>query len=317
MIKSREFLFLFDGRDCVPNGEREPGLNGPRIDVGSARAVITDVCLKRSVRDFFFNVSRRKNEKILNRREMSYCEDGPVPLKDSLFTDLDIAEGDLKGKSTSEINNLLASRFIDYRLFGAILNVGKDLVSRTGPVQIETTKSLNIPHVIQLQISSVMASDKQHSAGALGTSVILDYAAFLTHGIIKQSLGNKTGAVEEDAARFFTALWNGLKVKQTRTKFNQIPRLLISLVMTDQRTQVPMLRKSISLTSEFIPNFQSCILKVDELANLIAKFAGKIEVIEFMEDPWINLQINAEQLKSIRDLPIYVANCPPMVPLEI
>ena len=71
--KSREFLLVFDARDCVPNGDREPGIGGPRVDSQSGKAIITDVCIKRTIRNYFLKINL-SGVKIMARQGLEFSE---------------------------------------------------------------------------------------------------------------------------------------------------------------------------------------------------------------------------------------------------
>jgi Cas7 group CRISPR-associated protein Csh2 len=68
ILNSRQILFLFDARDCNPNGERETGMEGPRIDPLSGRALITDVCFKFNIRNYFIKTYDSIKDNVLMRR---------------------------------------------------------------------------------------------------------------------------------------------------------------------------------------------------------------------------------------------------------
>jgi len=310
-MKSREILFLMDSRDSNPNGEREPGMEGPRIDPLTNRAILSDVCLKRILRDYFL-VKNKEYDYILMRQEFEYSTTGRVPIKNSLEKDLGTDETALKKTSAEQLYDKISNQFIDHRLFGSIFYLKKQLYATTGPVQFENALSLNIPQIITFAISSTMASEKDKGAGSLGKTSVLNYAILAIHGIIKEALSKKSKATEDDAKKLFDALWNGVSSKITRTKFQQLPRLLISLVMKDHRFQIPHFRDSIKLKNENVSNFKECVLVLDDLANMVEKHANQIECIELREDPFTKYEYGGKKFTSLKDVLKNIPNCPPL-----
>ncbi|MHA1360050.1 MAG: type I CRISPR-associated protein Cas7 [Candidatus Helarchaeota archaeon] len=300
-MKTREILFVMDSRDSNPNGERETGIGGARIDPSTNRAIISDVCLKRILRDYFM-ITERDGDRVLLKQTFKYSENGRIPVKETLLEDLGIEESALRKMDANQLQKLIISVFIDHRLFGSIVFLNKKLFATTGAVQFENTLSLNIPQVISFAITSTMASEKGKGAGAIGKTSILNYAIFSIHGLIKEALSEKTGATEEDAEKLFDALWNAVNSTITRTKVQQSSRLIISLVMKDPRFQIPHFKDAIKLKQENVSCFQDCLFIMDNLMNLILKYKDQIEKIEYQEDLFISYVYKEEKFKSFKEI---------------
>ncbi|MHA1767546.1 MAG: CRISPR-associated protein [Promethearchaeota archaeon] len=309
LIKSRQILFIFDARDCNPNSDRDPANQGPRIDSETGKALITDVCLKRMIRDYFLN-KNNKFEKILSRNSLTFVSTGFIPPKQVFLQDVGLEEEDFNNKDPSEIYTKICMNFIDHRLFGSIFWIKGKLYATTGPVQFEISHSLNLPKVYRISISSSMASEKEKGAGALGKYFFINYGIFLTHGIIKQSLAEYSNALESDCIKLFEGLWFGTYNLLTRSKNNMNPRLLLSLKFHDQRTQIPFLKQSIQLHDKKVYSFKDCIFNIDKFVEILKIHHDKIEIIEYREDPYIKYKYNSKNLNSIEELSNIIPNCP-------
>jgi CRISPR-associated protein Csh2 len=314
-MKSRDILFIFDARDCIPNGERETGAEGPRIDAFSNKTIISDVCLKRTIRDYFL-IKGDEVDNILVRQKFEYSDIGRISMKKTLIEDIGIKKDTLKEMDENKLYDAIKTKFIDHRLFGSIFYLNRELTTTTGAVQFENTLSYNEPNVIEFAITSTIASESGKGAGAMGRSYIIDYAIFPVHGIAKESLSKISGASELDIIKLFDALWNGIKSRITRTKFQQSPRLIISLVMKDHRLQIPKFKSSISLVNQNVSSFENCEFEITEFVELVKNFNDQIEMIEFREDPFVKYRYKEDNLDSINKIVKYIPDCPRLVELK-
>jgi len=310
IMKSRDLLFIFDARDCNPNAERLSGMEGPRIDPLTNKAILSDVCLKRMIRDYFLKTFDLETDKILVRQAFVYTYDGQIPMKKTFIKDLGYNKEQLKKKSREELIDLIKSRFIDHRLFGSIFQVKRELFQTTGPVQFENSFSLNIPEILKFSITSTLASETGKGAGAIGKYYVLNYAIFLVHGIIKESLAKHSGATEEDIIKLYKGMWEGIKSKITRTKFQQLPRLLISIVPKDFRFQIPHLKNTIVLKKENPKNFEDCILNLNYFIEKIEKYKDQIHKIEYLADPELSYEYKENKYMNFENIKKIIKDCP-------
>jgi CRISPR-associated protein Cas7/Csh2 subtype I-B len=303
VAKSRQILFLYDCRDGNPNGERDSVLSGPRIDPYNKKAMVSDLCLKRIVRDYFQDKYPKDTDKrILVQNELRYSESESVELKDIFLNDLGKNEDEIASLNFDQKKSLLSSRFIDHRLFGSLLRVDKALYSTTGATQFEIAHSLNIPYIISPTITSTIASEAGKGAGALGKTHILNYALIAFNGIIKNSLAKLSGMNEGDVLLLFEALWNGILAKTTRTKPQLLPRLLISIISKEPNFQLPLLTKYIENENINAKNFLEISLNMEKFVNLISQFIDQIECIEYRMDPEIQLIYKGKNYNSFAEI---------------
>lgn len=315
IAKSRELIFLFDAKDCNPNGERDTHASGPRIDGETGRAIVTDLRIKRFVRDYFLKTSDSNNEKILVKRDFIYKQNEVKHFKDVFIDDLPFDEEKIKDLNEKQIYDSLAETFIDHRLFGHLFEVSNNLYGITGPVQFETTFSLNKPSIIPITITSELSSESTKGAGAMGQYHILNYAIFPVRGIVKYSLARISKATESDIRRLYDGLWDGLKTLNTRSKIGQTPRLLLSFVMKKPGYQIPRIRSIFDdyRVNEKLEDIQDVSFDLERFKILIGNFGNKIEYIEYREDPVLKFVIGKTEIHSITEISNLIKNVPPFI----
>jgi len=318
IAKSRELMFVFDAKHCNPNGERDTHARGPRIDGETGRAIVSDLRIKRTIRNYFLKTSTKDNEKILVRRDFVY-ENGDIKhFKDVFLEDLKIEENELKKLNEQQIYDLLADTFIDHRLFGQLFQISNNTYGITGSVQFESTFSLNKPVLIPVTITSTLSSESTKGAGAMGQFHILDYAIFPVHGIIKHSLAKISKAKELDVLRLYDGLWNGLKTLNTRSKIGQNPRLLLGFVMKKPGYQIPRIRnlfKDVKFNKNPI-DIRDVIFDLGRFKIILENFGDKIESIEFWEDPILKYLIEDKVICSLTEISRYIKKPPTFISIQ-
>jgi len=238
------------------------------------------------------------------RRKFIYDDNNLKDFKEVFLDDLGFSEDDFKELDTKRILNLISEKFIDFRLFGQLFQILGAHYGITGPIQFENSFSLNIPNIFSIPITSTLASESNKGAGAMGKYIFLDYALFSIHGIVKNSLAMISKATESDIFRLFDGLWNGLKSLNTRSKFGQNPRLLLSFVMKEPGYQIPRLRNIFNETK--IPkkgvSITDFTINLGRLEKILKLFKTKIEKIEFKEDPILKYDLKSKIYDSITEI---------------
>ena len=296
-MKKKEILFLWDGENWNPNGDflRD---NAPRFDEISEIAEVTDVRIKRTIRD---EIIKSNPDSIFVKKYME--GDSVLDAKGAIRTVIDV-----KGKSKEEIIKEVLSKFIDLRAFGAIIPItgskdkkkkgreepsdeqAKDDVSDvnfTGPVQFRMSKSLHKVDIEEIQGTGAFASDKNKENNTFRTESILKYAIFATYGIIDNYNAAKTNFSEEDELKILKALWNGTKNLTSRSKMGQMPRFMLIITYKDD-TFIGDLNNSIKLDStkddRKIRGLNDFKADFSLLKEKMSKYADKIEKIEYVSD---------------------------------
>lgn len=209
IVKNRyEFVILFDVKDGNPNGDPDTD-NMPRIDPQTGEGIVTDVCLKRKVRNYVQMVkeSKRpfdiyiKERAILNRQiEEAYAQ-----------PEVEDVEGYDKVHQARE---WLCANYWDIRTFGALMTSGKNAGQVRGPVQMTFARSvepiISISNCITRQsVTTEAESEKQKGENrTMGRKYTVPYALYMGYGYISANLAMQSGFSEEDLELFWQGLTN-------------------------------------------------------------------------------------------------------------
>jgi CRISPR-associated protein Csd2 len=214
LINNRyDFVLLFDVKDGNPNGDPDAG-NLPRVDPETGNGLVTDVCLKRKVRNYveLFKVKEPGYEIYI--KEKAILNDQNERAYKALGVELAEKEGKRKGgDKTEEARNWMCRNFYDVRTFGAVMSTGVNCGQVRGPVQLTFARSIN--QVIPLEHSITRmavatraeAEAQQGDNRTMGRKYIIPYGLYRCHGFISAPLAVQTGFSEEDLELF----WNALK----------------------------------------------------------------------------------------------------------
>lgn len=212
-----DFVLLFDVKDGNPNGDPDAG-NLPRVDAETGRGLVTDVSLKRKVRNFVGLVKGEqppfeiyvKEKAILNKQhERAY---------QAIPGGVEILAGDDKkrkgGDKVSEARDWMCQNFFDVRTFGAVMSTGINCGQVRGPVQLTFARSID-PIVAQehsitrMAVATEAEAEKQGGDNrTMGRKFTVPYGLYVAHGFVSAHLANQTGFNEEDLELFWQSLVN-------------------------------------------------------------------------------------------------------------
>jgi len=291
----REIIFLYDVTEANPNGDPDEG-NRPRMD-DDGKNIVTDVRLKRTIRDYWLNKYNNDTEgkKVLIHREFT-SEGHVMTMENLVLRYLDLEEEKNSSKVLNKIITEVPKMFLDVRAFGAAVTVKGANYSHTGTVQFGLGKSLNKPSINTITITTTMASGKEKTAGTFGEYHIVDYSLILFHGIACEYNAKKVEFTEEDLKEIYDGLWNGTKMLNTRTKFNHMPQLLISVVSKENNFQIGDLDRRISLINENIKNIREAEIDISGFISRLDQFKENIEKIEIKEQDGLTYIDNEEKI---------------------
>lgn len=220
-----DFLLFFDVKDGNPNGDPDAG-NLPRIDAETGEGLVTDVCLKRKIRNYvyltrgdtpFYDIFI-KEKAILNRTM--------AKLYEGLGIDLDASPqdpGDGKKRNTkgqAQGNEVLRGRegmcrnYFDVRTFGAVMSTGPNAGQVRGPVQLTFARSLEpivtLEHSItRMAVATEAEAEKQGGDNrTMGRKYTVPYGLYRGQGFISAHLATQTGFSQDDLDLFWEALRN-------------------------------------------------------------------------------------------------------------
>ena len=224
-IKNRyEFVILFDVENGNPNGDPDAG-NMPRIDPESGLGLVTDVCLKRKIRNYVETVKEGeagyqiyiREDVPLNRSDRKACENLGITETD----DKKVTEGLKKLKKNDpdadlKIRDYMCQNFFDIRTFGAVMTtfvkVSLNCGQVRGPVQIGFARSID-PIVSQevtiTRVAITTEKDAEDKKTEMGRKSIVPYGLYRAEGYVSANLARKvTGFTEEDLDLLWEAIIN-------------------------------------------------------------------------------------------------------------
>jgi CRISPR-associated protein Csh2 len=247
-----EILFLYETKDCNPNGDPLDE-DRPRTDPDTNQALVTDVRIKRTIRDYLFDVL---DEDILVRDtfdEEGFLRDGKGRARD-FFEEADLSDDDNIQEAAKKVKETILDRCIDARLFGSTLPVehaGKDTsVKVTGPAQFTGfSRSLHEVEPQFVQGTAAYASQEGATQKSFREDFLLPYACIGTYGIVNEVAAQDANLTEDDVDLMLEGLWNGTKNLISRSKMGHQPLFLMRVRHEDQ-AQVGDLSSLLELESD-------------------------------------------------------------------
>ncbi|MDR3708830.1 MAG: type I-B CRISPR-associated protein Cas7/Csh2 [Capsulimonadaceae bacterium] len=239
-VTKSEVLFLYESTYSVPNGD--PFTGEQRYDEETKRILVSDVRIKRFIRDYFIDngvdVFVRNDRSNVKAASEGDAESGSAARFNTLEANAK------KGASAQEI----LTELIDVRLFGGISTKAKNAINLTGPVQFALLNpSLNAVDLRMHQNTSVFASSTEKSRGAIGTTTVVPYSLNQIHGWVNPYAARDTKLTSKDVDDMLCALWNSINNANTRSKSNQSSLLLLQLVYTEPSKKLYGLDRTIKI----------------------------------------------------------------------
>ncbi len=203
-----EFVYLFDVKDGNPNGDPDAG-NLPRVDAETGEGLVTDVCLKRKVRNFVqLTQVENQNRKIFIREKAILNN-----LIDESHEQESVKDKE-KGDKTEAARQWMCGNYYDIRTFGAVMSTGKNAGQVRGPVQMTFSRSVDpivaSEHSItRMAVTTEKEAEKQSGENrTMGRKFTVPYGLYRCHGFISAHLANQTGFDESDLELFWLSLMN-------------------------------------------------------------------------------------------------------------
>lgn len=227
-----DFTFFIQARNCNPNGDPDMG-NLPRIDEESMHGFITDVCIKRNIRDYISEAFAGVEGMDIVIREATNINESIAKVV------LDVNDGvlDKKKKKNTKVEDasvLACKRYFDVRTFGAVLSTGLNAGQIKGPVQFEFGRSLDPIFVKDVtitrnchtegdydtlekyrELAESLSDDKKRT---MGRKQFIPYGLYRVNGYISASIANKTGFDENDLSKLFESILNMYNYSSSASK---------------------------------------------------------------------------------------------------
>lgn len=260
LAENSDFLFLYDGTLCNPNGDPDQE-NKPRMDYDTDTNLVTDTRVKRYIRDFLkaesieifvdmegdTKVSPDSKLKAVINRVLSdenalagiFGDNQSLKtafekiLKEKKETE-NIFKA-LQDKKTIELNTflleyLVKEKFIDIRMFGSAFAVGGFTKAYTGAIQLNWGYSL---HKVELVDSATIVTTMNDDNSMFGKDYRVYYSLLAFNGSINRFAAQHNGLTVKDRDTFRHAIWNSISARPTRSKMNQYPQLYLEVVYNE------------------------------------------------------------------------------------
>lgn len=204
--KRYDFVFLFDVQDGNPNGDPDAG-NLPRIDPETGMGLVTDVCLKRKVRNFVQMTQSPKTHDIFIR------EKGILNNLIDEAHEQESVKNKEKGKKIEAARQYMCSRYYDIRAFGAVMTTGKNAGQVRGPVQLTFSRSIDPIITLEHSITRMAVTNEKDASETgdnrtMGRKFTVPYGLYRCHGFVSAHFAKQTGFSDEDLELFWQALIN-------------------------------------------------------------------------------------------------------------
>lgn len=214
-----DFVYIFDVKDGNPNGDPDAG-NLPRVDAETGMGLVTDVCLKRKVRNYAqeakglsegYDIFIKEKAVLNNLIDEAHESDAVKNVKDT------------KDK-TSAARDVMCKKYYDIRTFGAVMSTGKNAGQVRGPIQFTFARSVDpivtSEHSItRMAVATEKEAEKQGGDNrTMGRKATVPYGLYVCHGFVSANLAKQTGFSQEDLDLFWEALKNMFDVDRSAAR---------------------------------------------------------------------------------------------------
>ena len=217
IIKNKiDFVYIFDVKDGNPNGDPDAG-NLPRVDAETGMGLVTDVCLKRKVRNYVQVAKGQTSGYDIFIKEKAVLN----TLIDKAHDDSEVKQADNK---TEAARQFMCKNYYDIRTFGAVMSTGKNAGQVRGAIQLTFARSVDAiatsEHTItRMAVATEREAEKQSGDNrTMGRKATVPYGLYVCYGFISANLAQQTGFSVEDLEIFWDALKNMFDVDRSAAR---------------------------------------------------------------------------------------------------
>lgn len=310
-----EILFLYDVFRCNPNGD--PFENRPRQDPETGRIDVTDVRLKRTIRDYILRYKHRDKDDGLEIFVRVADEKALTAERryEEIFGSLP------KSGEVKEAKERLIKKCVDVRMFGGLVPITEKKATKskkgepeapakseeegesggvqlTGAVQFNPGQSLHAAEIMEIAGTGGFASKETARQKTFRREFIVPYVLIGFYGVINENLAKETGLTESDVKLLMEALWHGTLALHSRSKAFHHPRLLLRFDFQNE-TQCGYFLDRVELNHDLgderrIRSPKDYVVKIDGVLKMVEQRKADLIRIEC----WIDsgLKISPEKL---------------------
>lgn len=228
-----EFVYLFDVTNGNPNGDPDAG-NLPRLDPETNQGLVTDVCLKRKIRNY---VALEKSDAegkpepgyVIYMQEKSVLNNQHKQAYTALGIESEAKKLPKDEAKAHELTRWMCNNFFDVRAFGAVMTTEVNAGQVRGPIQLAFATSIDpvIPLEVSITRMAVTNEKDLEKERTMGRKHIIPYGLYRAHGFISAKLAERTGFSEDDLQLLWRALGNMFEHDRSAARGEMAARKLI------------------------------------------------------------------------------------------
>ena len=203
-----DFIYLFDCKDGNPNGDPDAA-NAPRIDPQDMHGLVSDVCLKRKVRNYVLLKQARSAGYDIFVQQGTVLNEAIQQAHTDLGHDVDGKKKTATRPQVASARTEMCKKFYDVRTFGAVMSTGANAGQVRGPVQFSFSRSIDPILPLDLSITRMAVTEAKEADApnqTMGRKNLIPYGLYRCHGFISANLANETKFSEADLELFWEAL---------------------------------------------------------------------------------------------------------------
>ncbi len=224
-----DFVYLFDCKDGNPNGDPDAA-NSPRIDPQDMHGLVSDVCLKRKIRNFALLAKNGQQPFDIFVQQGSVLNDKILDGHKAAGNDVDGKKKTADRKQVQSARTEMCKRFYDVRTFGAVMSTGSNAGQVRGPVQISFSRSIDPILPLDLSITRMAVTEAKEADApnqTMGRKNLIPYGLYRCHGFISAHLANETGFSDDDLPLFWQALAQMFDHDRSASRGTMSPQKLV------------------------------------------------------------------------------------------
>ena len=223
-----EFVYLFDVVNGNPNGDPDAG-NLPRLDPETNKGLVTDVCLKRKIRNYVALEKENSPGFSIYMQEKSVLNNQHKKAYEALSVEPEAKKLPKEEAKAKELTAWMCKNFFDIRAFGAVMTTEVNAGQVRGPIQLAFASSVDpiVPMEVSITRMAVTNEKDLEKERTMGRKHIVPYGLYRMHGFVSAKLAERTGFSEDDLELLWRALANMLEHDHSAARGEMSARKLI------------------------------------------------------------------------------------------
>lgn len=224
-----DFVYLFDCKDGNPNGDPDAA-NAPRVDPQDMHGLVSDVCLKRKIRNYVLEANGGEEPFDIFVRQGSILNESITQAHKDLGHEVDGKSKKATRDQVKDARAKMCHRYYDVRTFGAVMSTGPNAGQVRGPVQLSFSRSLDpiLPMDISITRMAVTEGKELDAPNqTMGRKNLIPYGLYRCHGFISANLARDTGFSDDDLDLLWQALQNMFDLDRSASRGTMAPQKLI------------------------------------------------------------------------------------------